>query len=532
MFDIAVIILTKDEKLHIGRCLWRIAALSPRQVFVVDCFSTDGTQNIVWQNDKIGQAHFIISSADEFMRRALEKVEEWLADVSEERFVAALDVFLDEKLAAGEYRFKGADGRIAMRDGAIRFFREFSRKIVQLSDGRCVYFSPDERAKRRNEDNAVSWAEYSVHAVTNGGKRLPGKTYNERWLNYHKIEAFDVLESTLRLERCVVRRNENARYDAIMFEGDDVLGRVVNVITRLDDFGNIDASLTEVTFEASSRRVKKAPRLMPLAEAVETVVHRQVAAGSNPPTQRSIPNAVAERKGGCLVLVEHEWPGLQSVQFNWAVDNLPIEAKWILRLDADEYLTLESIEWLRTNLDRIDEKVSALEFTLERKFMGGEIRHGTNGIQMVRMFRRGRGRYAETLMDERIVFEGEKLPVPVVFYDDNLNSLDWWKEKHRGYAKREAQQAIESLKSGVWTDPRKAKYYKLPRYFRAIAYFCIRYFLKLGFLDGLAGFRWHFWQGLWYRWIVDREIGKMMSNHGKHRKCISRVERAEEHRDD
>ena len=99
-----------------------------------------------------------------------------------------------------------------------------------------------------------------------------------------------------------------------------------------------------------------------------------------------------------ISVVEHEWPGLQSVQFNWALDNLPIEAKWILRLDADEYLTPESIDWLRTNLDGIDEKVSALEFTLERKFMGGEIRHGTNGIPMVRMFRRSRGRYAETLM--------------------------------------------------------------------------------------------------------------------------------------
>ena len=215
------------------------------------------------------------------------------------------------------------------------------------------------------------------------------------------------------------------------------------------------------------------------------------------------------------ILVEHEWPGLQSVQFNWALDNLPIETKWILRLDADEYLTPESIEWLRANLGGIDEKVSALEFTLERKFMGGMIRHGTNGIKMVRMFRRGRGRYAETLMDERIVFDGEKLAVPVVFYDDNLNSLAWWKEKHRGYAKREAQQAIESLNSGVWTDPRKAKYYKLPRYFRAVAYFCIRYFLKLGFLDDLAGFRWHFWQGLWYRWIVDREIGRLVVSHRK-----------------
>ena len=207
----------------------------------------------------------------------------------------------------------------------------------------------------------------------------------------------------------------------------------------------------------------------------------------------------------CAVTVFNNWPGLQSKQFNWALDNLPIDAEWILRLDADEYLTLESIEWIKANLAGIDEKVSALEFTLERKFMGGEIRHGTNGIPMVRMFRMGRGRYAETLMDERIVFEGEKLSAPVVFYDDNLNSLEWWKEKHRGYAKREAQQAI----AGTFPDPRKAKYYKLPPYLRAFAYFSYRYFLRLGFLDGLPGFRWHFCQGLWYRWLVDREIGKI-----------------------
>ena len=235
---------------------------------------------------------------EQFRRRAEEKVEEWLDGVSDEKFVSVLDSLLDEKLAKGEYRFKGAGGREAMRDGAIRFFREFSRRIVQLSDGRCVYFTPDERARKRNSDNAVSWAEYAVHSVTNGGNRLPGKTYNERWLNYHKIASFNVLEPTLLLEKCVVRRNENARYDAIMFVGDDVLGRVVSVVTRLDDFGNIDANLTEVTFEASSKRVKKAPRLMPLAEAVETVVHRQVAAGSNPPTGGSIADFIVRGKGG------------------------------------------------------------------------------------------------------------------------------------------------------------------------------------------------------------------------------------------
>ena len=278
MTDIAIIILTKNEKLHIGRCLDRVAALSPRQVFVVDCFSTDGTQQIVEniQNDKIGQTHFIIS------------------------------------------------------------------------------------------------------------------------------------------------------------------------------------------------------------------------------------------------VVEHEWPGLYAKQFNWALDNLPIEAKWILRMDADEYLTPETIERLKVALeDGSLDDVNGLTLELKRKFMGGEIHHGTNGIRLLRVWRYGKGQLEDRAMDEHAIVEGKVVDFDGAFYDDNLNTFAWWQEKHRGYAKREAMDAIslfnnpERLKNPSATDRKKIKYYKLPRYFRAFAYFCIRYFLKLGFLDGLPGFRWHFWQGLWYRWLVDREIGRM-----------------------
>jgi len=202
--------------------------------------------------------------------------------------------------------------------------------------------------------------------------------------------------------------------------------------------------------------------------------------------------------------VWHDWPGLQSTQFNWALDNLPIEGAWILRLDADEYLTDESNEWIKANLDSISSEVNVLEFTLERKFCGGVIRHGTNGIPMVRIFRKGKGRYAETVMDERIVFEGKPLKTPVVFFDDSLMPMDEWRTKHRNYAKREAQQVLK----GEFHDPRKIAYYKLPPYFRAFLYFAIRYFLKGGFLDGYAGWMWNFWQGLWYRCLVDREIGR------------------------
>lgn len=205
----------------------------------------------------------------------------------------------------------------------------------------------------------------------------------------------------------------------------------------------------------------------------------------------------------------HTYLGRQSIQFNWALANMPIASSWVLRLDADEYITSEGIQWLKNNLSSVSSSISALEFVLERKFMGGFIRHATNGIRMVRLFRFGRGQYADTLMDERIVYEGEKLSTPVVFYDDNLNSLAWWKEKHRGYAKREAEQAL----AGTFQDPRKAGYYRLPPYFRAVFYFCVRYFLKGGILDGIAGWRWNFWQGLWYRWLVDNEIKSLKKKH-------------------
>lgn len=46
-------------------------------------------------------------------------------------------------------------------------------------------------------------------------------------------------------------------------------------------------------------------------------------------------------------------------------------------------------------------------------------------------------------MDEHIVTrEGVDYRLKGEFADDNLNTMDWWREKHRGYAKREAIDAL------------------------------------------------------------------------------------------
>jgi len=217
----------------------------------------------------------------------------------------------------------------------------------------------------------------------------------------------------------------------------------------------------------------------------------------------------------------NKWPGLYAKQFNWALDNLPIESRWVLRLDADEYLAVDAIERLKNELPSMPADVTGLTLELKRKFLGGEIHYGTNGIRLLRIFRQGIGRIEDRAMDEHILLsEGRCVDFDGAFYDDNQNTFEWWQEKHRGYAKREAMDALslfndpERLANPSATDRKKIKYYKLPRYFRAIVYFCIRYILKLGFLDGVAGWRWHFWQGLWYRWIVDREIGELQKLKG------------------
>lgn len=208
---------------------------------------------------------------------------------------------------------------------------------------------------------------------------------------------------------------------------------------------------------------------------------------------------IAENMGATTVL--NKWPGNQAAQFNWAIDNLPITAKWVLRLDADEYLSDGLIAEIKEFIASPIEGVSLVSMPLSRIWQNHRIRFGVPKIYIPRLFRFGLCRYDDREMDEKIVSrEGATLRFQNVFIDDNLNDINWWKVKHRGYAEREARQVIRGQFGN------KAAYYKLPPYLRAVAYWALRYFVFCGFLDGIAGWKWNWWQGLWYRWLVDKKI--------------------------
>lgn len=224
-------------------------------------------------------------------------------------------------------------------------------------------------------------------------------------------------------------------------------------------------------------------------------------------------------------VIEHDWPGNQADQFNWALENVPISTSWVLRLDADEYLTSELIDELYVKLPTMNKEVSAIVLPLGRAFMGRILRHSiVNDIKMIRIFRYGKVRYEKRLMDEHIIVnEGATITLHNKFIDDNRNSIKYFIDKHNGYSSREAallldaeydisNYAEENAASSYYCDEVKAKreqkkkYSKLPLFWRAFAYFVYRYIFRFGFLDGKEGFLWDFLQGWWYRTLVDAKI--------------------------
>lgn len=221
-------------------------------------------------------------------------------------------------------------------------------------------------------------------------------------------------------------------------------------------------------------------------------------------------------------IMQNQWT-THARQFNWALENAPIKTQWVLRLDADEYLTEELKQELKDRLPYFDGNITGGIFPLRRVFLGRIIRRGMNPIKLLRLFRFGKAKSEVRFMDEHInLIDGCAVDFVNEFADDNLNNLSWWTKKHIGYAIREAVDLLDieyNLTGSAVRDDNlgiskqaktkrlaKHKYAKQPLFWRSFAYFIYRYFLRLGFLEGKEGFLWHFLQGWWYRTLVDAKI--------------------------
>ena len=229
-----------------------------------------------------------------------------------------------------------------------------------------------------------------------------------------------------------------------------------------------------------------------------------------------------------VTVLQRVWDGSHSTQVNWALDQLaqlPTQTEWVMRIDADEVLSLELIDQIKATLPTVAPQINGVSCIRKMTFQGKLIRFGGVGKNRVmRLFRYGFGQSESRWMDEHIKVEGQTIALSGAMIDDNLRSLAWWIEKHNGYSSREAvdllnleyqfaqQNSVAALSHSSIGLKRWIKeniYAKLPGGARSLAYFTWRYVFMLGFLDGSRGTQFHFFQALWYRYLVDCKVAEV-----------------------
>ncbi|HKI25780.1 MAG TPA: glycosyltransferase family 2 protein [Candidatus Sulfotelmatobacter sp.] len=205
-------------------------------------------------------------------------------------------------------------------------------------------------------------------------------------------------------------------------------------------------------------------------------------------------------------VVQFHYQGGWPKKRQWAMENLPLEHDWILLIDADEVLTPELAEEIRRAIQAPD--VNGYYLSLQMHFLGRMLRHGDAGFWKLALFRRGKGRYECRLKDqdlsmadmevhEHVVVDGptRRLQNPIVHH--NVESLSRYIEKHDEYSNWEArvllqgEQGDDQLRPALFGTQAqrrrwlKKRLYALPG--SPVLLFFYRYFLRLGFLDGVPG---------------------------------------------
>jgi len=205
-------------------------------------------------------------------------------------------------------------------------------------------------------------------------------------------------------------------------------------------------------------------------------------------------------------VVQFHYQGGWPKKRQWAMDNLPLQYDWILLIDADEALTPELAEEIRHAIQ--SPGCNGYYISLRMWFLGKVLYHGDATFWKLALFRRGKGHYECRLRDqdssmadmevhEHIVVDGPTLRLKNPLIHHNVESLSRYIQKHDEYSNWEARVLLQGEQSSTDLPPAffgtqaqrrrwlKRKLYALPG--SPILLFFYRYFLRLGFLDGIPG---------------------------------------------
>ena len=136
----------------------------------------------------------------------------------------------------------------------------------------------------------------------------------------------------------------------------------------------------------------------------------------------------------------------------------------------------------------------------------------------LRLFRTGVGRCEDRKYDQHFLLKsGTTSQLPGAVIDDIRMPLTEWIARHNRWADSEVAEFDSGETSGrLQPDLRgnpaqrkrffREKYDRMPLFVRPFALFFYRYFLRLGFLDGVEGLIFWVLQTFWFRFLIDAKI--------------------------
>ncbi|MBD0343850.1 MAG: glycosyltransferase family 2 protein [Coleofasciculus sp. Co-bin14] len=210
-------------------------------------------------------------------------------------------------------------------------------------------------------------------------------------------------------------------------------------------------------------------------------------------------------------VVQFQFNGHWPKKKNWSLENLPFRNEWVLIVDCDERIPPELWDEISTAIQNPDYD----GYYLNRKvfFLGKWIRYGGKYPDWnLRLFKHKQGRY-ENLNTEEVPNTGDNevhehvvLDGSVGYLKNDMLHIDFrdiyhWLERHNRYSNWEARVYFNLLNGKDDTGTIGAKLFgdavqrkrflkklwvRLP--FKPMLRFILFYIIRLGFLDGKAGY--------------------------------------------
>jgi len=206
---------------------------------------------------------------------------------------------------------------------------------------------------------------------------------------------------------------------------------------------------------------------------------------------------IAKNQG--VSIVNFVWDGKFPKKRNWFLRHYNLQTKWVLFLDADEYLTEDFKNELRQKITMTNNVGFWLNYTIY--FMGKKLKGGYP-LNKLALFQVGAGEYEKIDEDkwsnldmeihEHPILQGDIGHIKSKIDHRDFRGVSHYMTKHNEYASWEAYRFIKTCNDEEakvkWTWKQKLKYRLMRSSFIGPVYFFGSFFFYGGWKDGAKGF--------------------------------------------